>query len=155
MSKIHIDFEISATGLIIEPLFLFVGAGPDALVNCACCGNGVLEVKCLFTCKDKDFQSVVNDNSNFLLYEDSNEELQLKTNHAYYYQVQMQMKFAHAQYYDFLVWRKDEFVVDRIVPDIPFINSALAKANTFVKTTRTNWSVVYEATNCSCGSSCS
>ena len=68
------------------------------------------------------------------MYEDDNEELKLKRNHAYYYQVQMQMKFAHAQYCDFLVWRKDEFVVDRIVPDVPFINGALAKAELFIKT---------------------
>ena len=134
MSKLHTDFEISDTGLIIEPLYPFMGASPDAVVTCTCCGHGVLEVKCPFSCKDKSFQTVANDNSNFFLYEDDNEELKLKTNHAYYYQVQMQMKFAHAQYYDFLVWRKDEFVVDRIVPDVPFINGALAKAELFVKT---------------------
>ena len=64
---------------------------------------GVLEVKCPFNCKDKYFLLVANDNSNFL-YENDNEELKLKTGHAYYYQVQMRIKFAHAQYCDFLVW---------------------------------------------------
>ena len=75
MSKMHTDFAISATGLIIDPLYPFMGASPDAVVSCTCCGNGVLEVKCPFTCKDEDFQSVVNDNSNFFLYEDGNEGL--------------------------------------------------------------------------------
>ena len=46
----------------------------------------------------------------------------------------MQIKFAHAQYCDFLVWRKDDFIVDRILPDVPFIDDALAKANIFIKT---------------------
>ena len=46
----------------------------------------------------------------------------------------MQMKFAYAQYCDFLVWRKDDFIVDRILPDVSFIDDALAKANIFVKT---------------------
>ena len=44
------------------------------------------------------------------------------------------MKFAHAQYCDFLVWRKNEFIIDRILPDVSFIDNALAKANIFVKT---------------------
>ena len=78
--------------------------------------------------------TVANKNSKFYLFEDDNEELKLKTDHAYDYQVQMQMKFAHAQYCDFLVWRKTEFIIDRILPDVSFIDNALAKANTFVKT---------------------
>ena len=65
MSKVHTNFEIAETGLIIEPLYPFMGASPDAVVSCTCCGNGVLEVKCPFSCKDKDFQSVANSNSNF------------------------------------------------------------------------------------------
>ena len=65
MSKVHTNFEIAETGLIIEPLYPFMGASPDAVVSCTYCGNGVLEVKCPFSCKDKDFQSVANSNSNF------------------------------------------------------------------------------------------
>ena len=131
MSKVHINFEIANTGLIIEPLYPFMGASPDAVVSCTCCGHGVLEVKCPFTCTDKDFLSVAMTTP---MQEDDNEELKLKIDHAYYYQVQMQMKFAHAQYCDFVVWRKDDFIVDRILPDVSFINDALAKANIFVKT---------------------
>ena len=134
MSEVHNNFEIANTGLIIEPLYPFMVASPDAVVSCTCCGHGILEAKCPFTCKDKDFLSVANDNSKYFLYEDDNEELKLKTDHAYYFQVQMQMKFAYAQYCDFLVWRKDDFIVDRTLPDVSFIDDALAKANTFVKT---------------------
>ena len=47
----------------IEPLYSFVGASPDAVVSCTCCGHGVLEVKCPFSCKDKSLQTVANDNS--------------------------------------------------------------------------------------------
>ena len=45
----------------------------------------------------------------------------------------MQMKFARAQYCDFLVWRRDDIIVERIFPDVTFIDDALAKANIFVK----------------------
>ena len=68
------------------------------------------------------------------LQEDDNENINLKTDYAYYYQEQMQMKFAHTQYCDFLAWRKEDFIVDRILPDVSFIDDALAKANIFVKT---------------------
>ena len=33
------------------------------------------------------------------------------------------------QYCDFLAWRKDDFIVDRILLDVSFIDDALAKAN--------------------------
>ena len=75
--------------------------------------------------------------SKFYLFEDNNEEL--KTDHAYYYQVQMQMKFAHAQYCSFLVWRKNEFIIDRILPDVSFIDNALAKASQNSIAARVNW----------------
>ena len=67
MSKVHTNFEIANTGLIIEPLYPFMGASPDAVISCTCCGRGVLEMKCPFTCKDKDFLSVANNNSNFFV----------------------------------------------------------------------------------------
>ena len=65
MSKVHTNFEIANTGLINEPLYVFMGTSHDAVVSCSCCGHGVLEVKCPFSCKDKDFLSVANENLGF------------------------------------------------------------------------------------------
>ena len=65
MKEGHIDFEINKSGLIIDPIYPFIGASPDGLVCCTCCGCGVLEVKCPFSCKDKEFHSVTVENSNF------------------------------------------------------------------------------------------
>ena len=58
MKEGHIDFEITKSGLIIDPIYPFMGASPDGLVSCTCCGHGVLEVKCPFSCKDIEFHSV-------------------------------------------------------------------------------------------------
>jgi len=43
------------------------------------------------------------------------------------------MKFTDAQYCDFIVWRKGELLIQRIFPDVPFIDDAIVKAELFVK----------------------
>ena len=47
------------SGLIIKPCGFFVdenapylGASPDSLVDCTCCGSGIVEVKCPWCAKD-------------------------------------------------------------------------------------------------------
>ena len=65
MKEMHVDFEVNKTGLIVDPMYPFMGASPDGLVSCTCCGRGVLEVKCPFSSKDKELHSVTNKNSNF------------------------------------------------------------------------------------------
>ena len=36
----------------IDPSKPYLGASPDSIVNCKCCGKGVLEVKCPYCIKD-------------------------------------------------------------------------------------------------------
>ena len=42
----HIDLSISKSGLVVHVSYQFMGASPDGIINCECCGFGVLEVKC-------------------------------------------------------------------------------------------------------------
>ena len=60
-------------------------------------------------------------------------KLKLKRNHAYFYQIQMQIKLSHTQYCDFVVWKKNDLFIERIFPDINFIDNALTKACAFIK----------------------
>ena len=46
MEKKHKNFKITPSGLFISTQFPFIGATPDSLVSCDCCGNGCVEVKC-------------------------------------------------------------------------------------------------------------
>ena len=39
-------------GLFIDPYRPFLGASPDGIVNCKCCGKGVIEIKCPLCVKD-------------------------------------------------------------------------------------------------------
>ncbi|KAK7499783.1 hypothetical protein BaRGS_00008874 [Batillaria attramentaria] len=62
----HEGLTVEKSGLIVNPDFPFVGASPDGIVSCACCGarSVCLEIKCPFkhksvtireACSDKHF----------------------------------------------------------------------------------------------------
>ena len=55
MTQNHSSFIIRQSGLLLDPMNPFIGASPDGNVECSCCGSGVLEIKCPFSCKDKKF----------------------------------------------------------------------------------------------------
>ncbi|XP_077862804.1 uncharacterized protein LOC144344897, partial [Saccoglossus kowalevskii] len=54
MSMSHEKFQVKDSGLVIDPEFPHVGASPDGIICCDCCGSGVLEIKCPYCVKDKD-----------------------------------------------------------------------------------------------------
>lgn len=108
-----------------------MGASPDGIVNCACCGKGSLEIKCPYSCVDKSFLEATGEQRFFLELHDG--MYRLKKDHAYYYQVQMQIKFLESSYCDFVVWREQELIVQRILPDVEFIEHALTQATKFFK----------------------
>lgn len=58
----HDDFEILPAGLFLDSDDPFVGASPDAIVNCKCCGRGCVEVKCPFCARDSELDSVKKSN---------------------------------------------------------------------------------------------
>ena len=42
---LHRQFSISNCGLFLHHDYPFIGASPDGLVSCLCCGKGICEVK--------------------------------------------------------------------------------------------------------------
>ena len=94
MVKQHQDFKVVDAGLFVDHLDPFLGASPDEIAQCVCCGRGVVEVKCPFCFKDD------------LPEDDNNSEgtWKLKTDHSYYYQVQLQLHVCDVVYADFVVW---------------------------------------------------
>ena len=47
--KQHTAFKLEMTGLCINPSFPHLGASPDGLISCKCCGLGLLEIKCPYS----------------------------------------------------------------------------------------------------------
>ena len=117
-SSKHKGFSVSLSGLIVDHLEPCLGASPDGFVNCLCHGKSVLEIKCPLKYQqgfdesphDPDFP--IDSNGN------------IKRNHKYFSQIQLQMSISateHCHFFiysprpDFLstiVYRDDKFIVD-------------------------------------------
>ena len=77
----------------------FLGASPDLLIECSCCGKGVLEIKCPY--------SIVNEEptpSNLPYLILNNNQVTLKQNDQYYAQVQGQMAITKRSWCHFMVY---------------------------------------------------
>ena len=67
----HKRLKVTSAGLILKNQKSYFGASPDSLLQCMCCGNGVLEVKCPYRAQTKGFEEVAESNKQFCLVKDS------------------------------------------------------------------------------------
>lgn len=90
----------------------------------------VVEVKCPYLLKDNtiDEYSMLKTSC---LYKNNRNEISLKRNHMYYYQVQMQMAITNTAFCDFVVWSPKEFFHERITFNEDFWASESLKAIEF------------------------
>lgn len=132
VAQAHLNLVVLDRGLIINPQYPHLGASPDGFIKCHCCGSGVLEVKCPFSCKDRSFLDAIGE-KNFCMERSEDDGFVLKKKHAYFYQVQLQMKLCDVNFCDFIMWRSDELVVNRIERDDHFLKEAIDKATVFFK----------------------
>ena len=80
MKETHQSFEIELAGLYVNPLSPHLGASPDGLVSCLCCGLGVLEITCPFSVRHTVPTCAA-------YFEVKPEGVQLSQKHDYYFQV--------------------------------------------------------------------
>jgi len=129
MDKHHEDLIISDCGFYISEDNPYIGASPDGLVSCKCCGTGSIEVKCPF-CKKHDFILDATDDKKFCL-EQNGTSITLKSSHPYFYQVQTQTMVCKKQYCDFFLWTEKDYHLERVYPDAEFWQKCLEKASAF------------------------
>ena len=115
----HSGLQAIRSGFVVHSEKFWLGASPDAWVTdpSVTASSGIAEFKCPYTkanllpeeaCKDKDFYcSIING------------KIQLKQNHAYYHQVQLQLYVAGdlCNWCDFCVYTKRGVAVERIYAD--------------------------------------
>lgn len=129
----HINFSIKPCGLFVDKDVPYLGASPDGLVECSCCGRGVMEIKCPWCAKDAaSLDDVAEHRKNFPLQKHST-GLKLSEEHPYYMQCQLQMYVTKRPYCDFIVWHKAGLYIERLLPDSTKLQSALHKAEKFFK----------------------
>ena len=130
MKSKHDGHTVEGCGFSIHPQFPFLGASPDGQILCPECGPGILEVKCphCLTSLSEGEQRADS------CLESQEDKFQLKKNHSYYYQVQLQLATTGTPYCDFVVWLSQENMhIERVVPDNAFFLTNVIKAEVFFK----------------------
>ena len=130
--KQHYKFNLEHKGFMISKRRPFMGASVDALRTCEClasCGSAVVEIKCPWVHRASDPKEALVTNEVGGVYVQNN--LQLKTNSAYYYQVQMQMYILGVQWCDFVVWTMKGIHMITIPVDESFMSTVAVKLEKF------------------------
>ena len=102
----HTSGNVEITGLIVNPSFPHLGASPDGLVQCKCCGSGIIEIKCPYKYKNHTFDKICN--ANYLVKKDENGDLKLKENSSWYTQIQTQIAVSNVKWCDFVMYLEGE-----------------------------------------------
>lgn len=131
MQKDHEEFHLQECGLFINPSYPYLGATPDGVISCKCCGTGILEVKCPFSFKD-DTLDAASSSKSFCL-ERVNGTFKLKEDHQYFYQLQAQLHICDKSYCDFVVWTTKNMFIQRYYRNTPFFESNRAKVENVFK----------------------
>ncbi|CAN8007430.1 unnamed protein product [Ixodes pacificus] len=129
IAPIHHNFRCEESGLHLSTEHPFLGATPDGLVSCTCCGKGVLEIKCPYRAKYSWTSEISKLKNSWLTMECG--KLSLKTDHRYYFQVQMQMLVCNRTYCDFVVWTTKDLFRQRIYRDREFCSEMVASCADF------------------------
>lgn len=130
----HESLKVSVSGLVLSQKWPFLGASPDGIVDCSCCGRGVIEIKCPYGHLEKTISATLEDR-HFCL-ESVEGSISLKHTHSYYYQVQAQLHLCGAEFCDFCIClfnssKVDDFFLQRILPDSGVWEICLEKATKF------------------------
>lgn len=107
-SKGH-RLTVTKSGLVVTSDLGVLGASPDGLIKCDCCGDGVLEIKCPPTLKDK-----VPGPDNIGFFKNGT----LNTRHKYYGQLLTNMALTGRSWCDLAVWSPMGMHVERIQFDL-------------------------------------
>ena len=110
----HTSFKVESTGLHVNPKYPHLGASPDGLTSCTCCGDGILEIKCPYSLRDS-----IPTNAPCLT-SSMDGEYKLSTTHEYYYQVHGQLGITGRPFCDFVCWTPQDIHVERILYDPDF-----------------------------------
>lgn len=125
----HKDFVLRKTGVFLCVKHPHLVASPDSFTSCACCGDGIVEVKCPYSAAHCDILDTLNSPNCCL--EQINGRLGLKRTHAYYFQVQTQIAVCRVKYCDFVLWTPTSLHIERVLEDAVFFNEILPKATHF------------------------
>ena len=130
MKEHHENFEIRDCGLVLHPKYPYLGATPDAIASCSCCGEICVEVKCPYCAKDSKLIEYAGEQPSSCL-EMYEGQLRLDRSHQYYYQVQCQLLVCEKEYCDLIVWTQRDCHMERIACDEAVCSEVINKGKNF------------------------
>ena len=137
VKRIHQNLQLTENGLFINPKWPFIGASPDGIIECDCCGKGTVEIKCPYSHRAESIEKAAMSDKQFCLIQQG-DSLHLDYSHAYYYQIQAQLFVCDVQHCDFCVFTcpegKTNIHVERIRKDEEFWEECAKKYEDFFTT---------------------
>ena len=130
----HDSLSVSASALFLNETWPFLGASPDGIVNCSCCGKGLVEIKCPYKHRRSTITSAIDDLQFCLAL--VNGKVALKRSHLYFYQNQTQLHVRKVDFCGFCVClfhpdKADDFFIERNFPDNSFWDVCVQKSSLF------------------------
>ena len=106
------DCIISECGLVLDETMPYIGASPDRLMSCSCCGKVCIEIKFPYSI---NYTEPKEQNLDYF-YKDG-DVVKLKQNHKYFTQCLIQMGVTKTKAAYFVVWTIHRITIDKITFD--------------------------------------
>ena len=129
----HGNFSSEMAGFMIYSSIPFIGASPDGFVNCQCCGQGLVEIKCPYKYADQPATIAAKlDKKNFHI-DDGQVKLKTDKSSPYYCQIQCQLGVTQRKWCDLVIYTHVDIFVTRIDFNNVFWSETTDKLVTFYK----------------------
>lgn len=128
-SEEHENFRFMPAGLHVNPCYPHLGATPDGLICCDCCGEGIIEIKCPYKHRHIHPSTVTDPTFYLKMCEDGCR--QLCRGHAYYHQIQGQLAVCEKQYCDFICWTPLGMHTECILPEPSYLSKTKPSLDAF------------------------
>ena len=119
--------------MFVNPSYPTLGASPDGIISCDCCGIGTLEIKCPYCSRNSTPETATENDYLKCLEHSDGAVLKLKVDNAYFYQVQAQLHICNLEFGDFVVWTPKGIHIERIYPQHDFFELTVSKVEEFYK----------------------
>ena len=103
----------------------FLAASPDSMVLGADCEKcGFIEIKCPYSCRTLTvLEACCSQQVKSFCCELVNDEIHLKRNHDYYYQIQGAMAITNIKWCNFIIWTTKDMNIERVKFNPAFWNT--------------------------------
>lgn len=127
VGNVHQNFTVTEAGLHIKSDLALLGASPDGLLDCACHGKGVLEIKCAYSHKKLPAKAAAKLRPENFVVKGEDVSLKKDISSPFYCQIIGQMALTNTKYCDFVLFTNKNVAmyVERVHFDSKFWDSLL------------------------------